>query len=58
MLWIGLIYGLFIGSLIGLLAAVLCVAADAKYDPPENFKLQCIKFEENEIKIDEILRII
>ena len=50
MFWIGLICGLFIGFLIGLLTAAMCVAADAKYDHPEDFKLQCIKFEDiNEI---------
>ena len=54
MFWIGLICGLFIGFMIGLLAAAMCVAADAKYDHPEDFKLVCIKFEENDIKIDEI----
>jgi hypothetical protein len=54
MFWIGLLCGLFIGSWIGLFMAAMCVAADKKYDLPENFQLQCIKFEENECKTDEI----
>jgi hypothetical protein len=48
MLWVGLIIGMVIGGCIGLVVAAMCVAADIKYDPPEIFKLQCVKFEENE----------